>query len=272
VGCSDRADMLACLRSLSTNAVMTMNFPIKPPSASSTYPLMPWGAVVDNYALLDVPLNSISNGQFNKVPLILGTNENEGTLFLIALVEWVPGLTFPLTQSETVKVLGHYFNASTIDTIMQLYASSPTYESMVAFVLRDYFFGCPGHRIAKAFYNNKVPVYMYQFTYDPHWIDVDILGEYHSVEIEFVFNNPWPEYVHYFNDVSQGISDMMGYYWANMAQYETPNQVPQQNGYLVWPQFNPIEEPLLRFDISPEIEIFYWTTICKFWDTVPENH
>jgi len=204
---------------------------------------------------------------------LVGTNENEGSLFVGLLPEFIPGIIFPLTESETLTALHHYFNDSTSRQILQLYASSPSYESLVSMVLRDYFFGCDGRRICMAYYQAKVPVYFYQFTYDPPgWIDIDILGEYHSSEIEFVYDNPWPPVVHEFNSDGQAVADMMGYYWANMAESMNPNQVPQKNGYLVWPTFNPAEEPLLRIDYPSEIEIFYFTEICTFWDTVPRIH
>jgi len=272
VGCGSVSNRLDCLRSLPTNKLMTNAFTAKPPSASSTYPVMPWGAAIDGSLLKDNPLTLLQKGQFNRVPLLLGTNENEGSLFVGLLPEFIPGIYFPLTEAETITALHHYFNDSTTDQILQLYASSPTYESLVSMVLRDYFFGCAGRRIAMTFYQSKVPVYFYQFTYDAAWIDVDILGEYHSSEIEFVYDNPWPEFVHDFNSQGQAVADMMGYYWANMAQNNTPNLVPPKNGYPVWPDFTMMEEPLLRIDYPPEIEIFYFTTICTFWDTVPRIH
>jgi para-nitrobenzyl esterase len=249
---------------------MTNNFPSKPASASSTYPAMPWGAAIDGSVLLDLPLTLLEQGRFNKVPLLLGTNENEGSLFVGLIAEFVPGITFPLTEAGTITALHHYFNDSVTNQVLQLYGSSPTYESLLSMVLRDYFFGCAGRRAAMAYYQSKTPIFMYQFTYDPPgWIDVDILGEYHSSEIEFVYDNPWPPIVHEFNSDGEAVASMMGYYWANMAFFLSPNQNPQKNGYPVWPLFSPAEEPLLRIDYPPEIEIFYFTTICDFWDTVP---
>jgi len=257
-GCGSVSNRTDCLRSLPTSKLMTNNFPVKPPSASTTYPVMSWGAAIDGSVLSD--------------NLLLGTNKNEGSMFVLGIDLFVPGIIFPLNEAETITVLHHYFNDSTTNQILQIYASSPTWESLISVVLRDYFFGCAGRRAAQAFYQSKVPAFLYQFTYDPGWIDVDILGEYHSTEIDFVYDNPWPQPIHYFNTAGQAVSDMMGYYWANMAGLQTPNQVPQKNGYLVWPQYNTLEEPMIDIDYPPSIEIFYWTEICNFWDTVPRIH
>jgi hypothetical protein len=44
------------------------------------YPVMPWGPTIDKTkkGLMNAPYYSIQSGNYNKVPVILGTNENEG--------------------------------------------------------------------------------------------------------------------------------------------------------------------------------------------------
>ena len=46
-------------------------------------PIMPWGPAIDgaSVGLPDVPLNMIAKGTWNKVPVVFGTNKNEGTIF-----------------------------------------------------------------------------------------------------------------------------------------------------------------------------------------------
>ena len=92
-------------------------------------PIMPWAAVIDGVNLLEVPLESLkvraashvmvhtpcgacyrNTGrvcvcveQANKwadVPVIFGTNKNEGTIFVPALVVVVPGTKFPPTTAN----------------------------------------------------------------------------------------------------------------------------------------------------------------------------
>jgi len=43
-----------------------------------------WGPVVDGVEILDDPRTLAAQGKFNKVPVLLGTNMDEGTLFLKA--------------------------------------------------------------------------------------------------------------------------------------------------------------------------------------------
>ncbi len=44
--------------------------------------------------LLARPLELLTTGRFNRVPLIIGTNENEGTIFLPLAVAIIPGWLF----------------------------------------------------------------------------------------------------------------------------------------------------------------------------------
>ena len=60
---------------------------------------MPWGPVVGGApaALDSSPLDSIKRGDMAKVPVILGTNEDEGSIFLLGGAQFVPGCFVPLT-------------------------------------------------------------------------------------------------------------------------------------------------------------------------------
>ncbi len=66
---------------------------------------MPWGPTIDgsNVGLLDLPLNLLKKGKFNKVPVIFGTNKNEGSLFVFLLSMVVPGSQFPPSEANIVQ-------------------------------------------------------------------------------------------------------------------------------------------------------------------------
>jgi carboxylesterase type B len=71
------------------------------------WPFMPWGPAIDGskYGLLDTPLNLLKAGQFNKVPTIFGTNANEGSIFVPALILMIPGTNFPPQDADITKGL-----------------------------------------------------------------------------------------------------------------------------------------------------------------------
>jgi para-nitrobenzyl esterase len=158
------------------------------------YPLMPWGPAIDKtpYGLLDVPMNLIRAGRHSHVPVILGTNANEGNMFIPGLPVLVPGAWFPLNEARVKLALQHFFNDTTTDQVVQLYyESAADWESVTALILRDFFFACPARRVAASL-STSVPVHLYHFTFvAPNWVDQWLLGDYHSSELEvfpFSFN------------------------------------------------------------------------------------
>jgi hypothetical protein len=72
-------------------------------------PVMPWGAAIDfsTAGLRDVPLRLMARGEFNKVPVVLGTNVNEGSIFIPAFPLVVQGTSFPPSDGDLVKIVEH---------------------------------------------------------------------------------------------------------------------------------------------------------------------
>ncbi|KAL6801449.1 Alpha/Beta hydrolase protein [Trichoderma sp. SZMC 28013] len=81
-GCSTSNDTLACLRSLDFNTFLlaTESVPISSSYNSIALSYLPRP---DGTVLLDSPEILASKGQFAKVPLLLGDQEDEGTLFSV---------------------------------------------------------------------------------------------------------------------------------------------------------------------------------------------
>jgi len=52
----------------------------------------------------------------------MGTNADEGSLFLPLLLEIVPGVRLPLTAAALRAVVAHFFNASATEEILAYYA------------------------------------------------------------------------------------------------------------------------------------------------------
>ncbi len=69
------------------------------------WPFMPWGPAIDGdkAGLLDVPLNLLTAGSFNKVPTIFGTNKNEGSIFVPAILLMVPNTSLPISDDDITK-------------------------------------------------------------------------------------------------------------------------------------------------------------------------
>lgn len=205
IGCEK--DILQCIRSKpaveigsSLLSLLNPNWPNKfthPNVSAPLSPIMPFGPAIDGSmdGLIGFPQDLIQMGQFHKVPIVLGTNSNEGSIFLPMVPFVVPGTLLPLSKDNAFKSLSHFFNASTAHMAMSKYTHGLGYDSLVANILTDYFFACATRRAARAFASHGVGVYLYQFEYKMHWIDSIIFGDTHTTEIDFVWDNPWPPLV-----------------------------------------------------------------------------
>ena len=83
-------------------------------------PLMPWGPAVDGALLRDVPLRAIEAGAFNRVPVLMGTNRNEGSIFIPVFPIIVPSTSFPPLVSDIPTFVEHAYNMFDAPTVRNL--------------------------------------------------------------------------------------------------------------------------------------------------------
>eukprot|EP01127_Copromyxa_protea_P002917 TRINITY_DN12836_c0_g1_i1.p1 TRINITY_DN12836_c0_g1~~TRINITY_DN12836_c0_g1_i1.p1 ORF type:complete len:551 (-),score=77.87 TRINITY_DN12836_c0_g1_i1:96-1748(-) len=279
VGCDpanhNHKELVECLRQLPLAEVLHGGVALKSrktvgePFYPLLYPVMPWGPAIDKspYGLLDTPWNLIRAGNFNRVPVILGTNANEGNIFIPAFPEVVSGVSFPFTSSTVQLILEHFFNDTVAANVTQMYSNSADdWESVAALVVRDFFFACPARRVAEAL-STRVPTYLYHFTFaSPNWVDQWLLGDYHSSELEFVFNNPWPPLIHIFDADDKAMAATLGGYWTNFANTLVPHTGPAPN-LLSWPTYS-TKTSIMEMTVPPVVQNTYLDDICQYWDRV----
>ena len=73
-------------------------------------PVMPWGPAIDGVLLSDLPLHAVQRGAFNKVNVLLGTNRNEGSIFIPIFPIMVPNTTFPPRLADIPSIVEHAYN------------------------------------------------------------------------------------------------------------------------------------------------------------------
>ena len=112
-GCSDPAQVLACLRSL-TPAQVLLAFPNGQQEFSET-PRVAWAPVVDGLDIPDQPRRLYESGAFNHVPLIIGTTRDEGWIYV--------DRSFPagLTVEEYQAAVAAEFGAADAPAILARY-------------------------------------------------------------------------------------------------------------------------------------------------------
>jgi len=239
VGCGagSGAAQLECLRNLplkkALSPLLLEHLPADTPAAGRPLlmPIIPWWPAIDGTTVPASPLDTAARGQLNDVPLMLGTNKNEGSIFLPAIGMITNGTaSYPLTDKSLSAALHHFFNASTVDKITAKYplseAGLPPFRASRAagHILRDWFFTCAARRVLRAMNTaggRKSSTYLYHFEYDMKGILHAIGGDYHTSELSFVFNNKWLTHTYpigTWNKDDKRLSAEMGSYWASFAR------------------------------------------------------
>jgi para-nitrobenzyl esterase len=192
--------------------------------------------VVDGYVVPDHPARIYAAGKHNDVPLLIGWNADEGTLFA-ARVKWGAD-----TPSYADRVRAQYKDQA--DAVLKLYPTGAgpdedkrAYTTLFGDQLIGYGAWAWAERASQA---GKSPVYRYYFTRRPPGapeLSINPLsapGVYHSAELYYVFDNlkvrDWP-----WNEEDRRLAQAMSSYFVNFAKTGSPNRkdLPQ------WPSYKP---------------------------------
>ena len=241
----DAADSLACLRSLSMEAVLRA----LPPDTG-------YATVIDGYALTDDPLRTIARGGHQHVPVIIGnTSEEEGGSG--------SGI---LTEADYRNAILRLFPYPTaLPLILQQYPvweyASPG-DAYVAFA-SDYKYACPARRAARAFLAAQdEAVYRYVFSHvlDNAPAEVRSLGARHSSDVPYIFDK-LDSGGYEVSEAEQGlVDDFARYFTALAAVGRVADPVAP-----AWPLYDG-NDTYLRIDSPVRSESGYRTRQCDFWD------
>ena len=116
VGCTDPAQVLACMRSKTRNEVL-LAFGNGQQEFAETG-RVPWGPVVDGLDIPDQPRRMYEAGDFNHVPLIIGATRDEGWIYV--------DRSFPagLTEEQYEAAVVTEFGAADAPAILAQYPAS----------------------------------------------------------------------------------------------------------------------------------------------------
>ncbi|GMI40986.1 hypothetical protein TeGR_g10429 [Tetraparma gracilis] len=280
VGCEGDGDAyVECLRSLPTKEIIAG---VVHGDAAYVPPLAPIMAFVPTISgsasgVPELPLASIKAGRSmaaRGVPLALGSNQDEGSIFVPALPVMVPGFRYPFTRGSDVELAVHHIldpvlGADVVgehfDELMAHYPQSKPSDQMMM-ILRDYVFLCPSRRAARAVSaSGSADAFMYQFHYKNLWADVVELGDYHGVEIYFIFDTyglPGMELLHPFLVGEKAMVEVMQGYWAGMAK----QQRPKYEGGVNWPAYDRQQEQYMELNWPAVVKTDLNGEVCDYHD------
>jgi len=264
--CDTSADQVACLQALSMDDVQKAYKAIYTPD---TDPYI-YGPTVDGVEATQPAWLAAANGGVNPVPIMFGTNRDEGSMFC------------DLNKEATQEDLTAWWKTYSVgpEALNPLYVGKP-YPTVAGYSdfwwagmrsLGDMAMSCPAN-YASASLHAKQPVYQYWFTHVSKYATKHDDLVIHGSELPFVL-----QVKNVFDDMKdREMSNMMASYWGNFLMSESGNPNEHHVGLKLlakWPQYtekNPVIMNLDEADNSKPIndlkkeECDYWIPFVDNW-------
>ncbi|GAP85073.1 putative cholinesterase [Rosellinia necatrix] len=249
-GCAGTGS-LACLRAKTAAELQAVNKGSPYPGAQVA-PLYPWGPVVDGDLLRNLTYDAYADGGFVRVPVIVGDDTNEGTIFTPrdAATAGASGqflkAQFPyLTLEQLGRVGALYPNPAA--------AACPAagcYWRQVSDAYGDLRYTCPGLFISSALSDAGVRG-SYSYRYDVEDADqvAQGLGVPHTVEVNAIFgpdNVPGAPRSYFPGGANADVVPVIQAYWTSFIRSFDPNTY-RLNGSARWDAWDPSRKNRLLF-------------------------
>jgi para-nitrobenzyl esterase len=260
LGCTDRSRLMVCMRAATRDQVLAAL------EAGQAQVLegdrVDWGPVVDGREIPDQPRDLYRRGQFTRVPVMVGTNADEGWTFV---ERSFPGAVDSVQYDQTVRrEFGLDANAVLATYPLTAFA---TPKDALARLIADVEFVCEARRLATFLHHDGAPVYRYSFEYPlAGFAGNRVL---HGLEPNFLFGNdfgvtpnlgiltPQP-----LTAADERTYAVMSTYWRQFADRGNPNPTGMP---VEWPSYRPGDH-YLAFGDRVRMGTFLRDSQCNFWE------
>ena len=211
---------------------------------------------VDGVVLKQTLRDSFTGGDFEKRPLVIGTNRDEGTLFHSSF--FAMEVT---TDAEYRAAITRRFGAANVDPIVAQYplASFPSPNRALAEITGDAFFVCPTRHTARGATRAGSPVFLYSFEREPASAFLADLGVFHSMEIPFIFGTDGMYPLGRIGDDGAPVAGAVQRLWTRFATTGDPGG---------WPRHDETSDQYFRIDGSMTVGTGLKAQRCVFWDSL----
>lgn len=200
---------------------------------------------VDGWVLPKTTVEIFAAGEQAPVPLIVGSNSDEGTLLY-------PFFKVPVAEAGPVQTVEDWTNALEVgfgteaDHVASHYPVANEAELLGAGeqLWGDAYFGMPAALMARHHAAIGQPTYLYFFTRQPP-SKTQTAGAYHASEIPFVLGGSFGAFPR--NDYDEALGEAIRGYWSRLARSGDPNA----SGAVPWPRFDEADPGLM--ELGPKI-------------------
>lgn len=260
LGCTgDDARVAACLRGKSADELVNA-LPYR--RGLLLQPGVWWGPTVDGAELPRLPLEAIRAGDFARVPLILGSARDEGTLHT-AFLETV-------TDDDLAWFLTDSFGAEAAAGALARYRAGPYAQDRklaLDHIVNDGIFHCNARRTARAAAAHGVPVYLYEWA---HALDappqLHALGATHGIDLFFVFGavvGAGGERGLGAGPAEQPLVELTQDLWGSFVRSGAPSA-----GATPWPRYTAERDQHFVLDDPASTGTGLAAARCDFWDSL----
>lgn len=175
--------------------------------------------VVDGWFFPEQPANTFAKGKQARIPVIVGSNNDEVSIFASPLVGGKPNR--PKTVEEYRQWLGREFGPMADKVFAQYPANSDTDVPGVFRTMdTDFDFGFGARLLAIEMTRIHQPAYLYHFTYVGAG-EFAALGAFHSEESMFLSKKYWTTWIH--RPYDKTLSNAIIGYWVQFSKTGNPN-------------------------------------------------
>ena len=213
------------------------------------------GPAIDGYAIPRDPLALYASGEASNVPVIIGSNADEGTLFLQQI---------PIRRPVGYLLAARRLFGQYADRVLDLFPvrTAEDVRPAIARLVTVSAFIAPARRAARALSAHNPNVRMYHFTRVTPLLKERGIGATHGVEIFYVFRT-FPPAVNPDGEDSAVASAMHGA-WLRFATSGDPNL----QGAPQWPAFTPANDAYMEFGDRLGAASGLFTRECDLFDEI----
>ncbi|MDQ0895045.1 carboxylesterase/lipase family protein [Agromyces ramosus] len=198
--------------------------------------------VVDGEVLPQTPMRAFRDGRAHRVPIIIGTNEREGSIFR-GRVDILP------RTPERIGAMFERAPARAREGMRQAYDGLTTRRAAADFG-GDYAFWYPSTRVAD-FHSRFAPVWSYRFDFAPRLLKVAGIDATHGVEMFALFDQTDAPVARFMTSLGgeeeyAAVGERMRELWLRFAEGALPEEA--------WPRYDERTRRTLMIDVVDRIE------------------